>query len=210
MDMDANESDDNAEMLLAIDTAAAKCDHATLEVLYARPLFTDKLCSKLAWAGHLNTLKFLRSLSPPVPLSAPALTFAFQQVQKVTVIWLLSNGCPVEDNVCDPCAERVNWPTFGFLIKRIPALLTPERAILWLRLASELAWPDILAWLLRESADAMQHVTSDAWHDAAVAAAWRTIQSWSSCLHPESFRTLTRGCSASPWQPLVIAKASSG
>ena len=175
MDIDANESDDNEEMLLAIDTAAAEGDHATLEVLYsiARPLFTDKLCSKLAWAGHLNTLKFVRSLSPPVPLSALAMTLAVEQVQRSTIIWLLSEGCPVEDNVCDACAEQFDWPTFKLLIRRVPALLNPERAMLWLRFASELGRPDILAWLLIEQADAMQHVTSDAWHDAAVAAAWR-------------------------------------
>lgn len=100
---DMTDAERYEQTLLAIDEAAAEGNHATLESLYqtARPLFTDQLCAKLAWAGQLDTLKFMRSLTPPAPLSAMCLTLAVQEQQTCTVAWLLKQGCPCDGSVYD-------------------------------------------------------------------------------------------------------------
>lgn len=159
------------QTLGAIDTAAAEGDHATLESLYltARPLFTDQLCTKLAWAGHLDTLKFLRSLSPPAPLSAMALTLAVQEQQTSTVAWLLSQGCPGDVSMYDACAGLRDWHMLMMLAQHFDMPLTPEQALWWLETASETGNLEIVEWYMENHGleEALVAMVRDSyWNDA--------------------------------------------
>lgn len=136
------------QMLTAIDTAAATGDHAALERLYstARPFFTDQLQAKLAWAGHLDTLRFLSSLSPPAPLSAAALTLALEEQQTSTVAWLLDQGCQGESRTYDVCQTSRDWQMLMLLTRHLALPIEPTQALFWLDVGSDTGNSDIFKW----------------------------------------------------------------
>ena len=84
-------------MQLAIAMAISGNHMATVWRLYtfANLLFTETLGCKLAWADCLSTLKVLRSLSPPLPLNARALTFAVMEGHSGTADRLFEQNCPI-------------------------------------------------------------------------------------------------------------------
>ena len=83
-------------LLEAIDLAAASGDQLALRQLrsLAHPLFTEQICSKLAWAGDLATLQFVRSLSPPCPYRSgpPAALSADPSLSSSCSFWHYCNS----------------------------------------------------------------------------------------------------------------------
>ncbi len=165
-----------------IDDAALTGDLQLLAQLHpvAGPLFTDALCTKLAYGGHLKTLKFLRSLTPPCPLSLMACELAAQEGFYDVTIWLMEHGPPGGPSLAlerTHNADIIQW-IYDHTRLRLNAQSASRKGA-WA--AGEGNWK-FIAWLLRPQSQAVHPLEDSQWRSIAVEAATYGHKSILMCL----------------------------
>ena len=158
----------------ALDSAAASEHLPTLQRLIpvARPEVVSRLCSRLAWAGKLDTLKCVHSLfRPPCSAVLNASTFALaaEGGRKDVMAWLLSQGCPVNEHAYDAPARRADMDMLMWLASEVNVLPDESTTGLLLTHAATIGRVDLLQWLMEICKS--PELEAACWSAAACAAA---------------------------------------
>ncbi len=162
---------DQQDLEKMIDMAAANGDQQLLTQLHAvaGPLFTDALCSKVAWVGDLTTLQFLRSLTPPCPLSPMACFLAMEACAYDTAAWLVENGPPGGPELA--LEAYVNTRMIQWVYDHTTVRLSTSSAGVSGCSAGRFGDLDFITWLLRPQSQAVHQLQDDDWSSIASAAA---------------------------------------
>ena len=173
------EAADDEELACIIDAAAADGDHEALTRLHAiaMHLFSCQLTSKLAWAGHTETLQFLQSLSPPCPIHPVASLLAIEAGRDDVVRWLVDHGHFVYPNahigLNTGLTDPDNMPLLEWVYAHTSHRMGPYDSVRFGREAVSKGSLAAISWLVAQSrgTSARHMPTFQDWSDMAHRAA---------------------------------------
>ena len=108
------------ESFLFLADMAVEWDHPELlEYVSHKVQFNESIAENAAEHGHLETLKWLRSLNPPCPWSKDLYWRTLEKENHWEIIaWAFKNGCPVDTEFTDEVFDSHPIKTFKWLINQ--------------------------------------------------------------------------------------------